>query len=738
MSGGLIRDAIQQAEGFQEISSRSLDLLTSAAAEAVLNAGDALFEADEPADDVFIVIEGRIGVFARVADGRLVPALELGPGQVVGEIRNLTGGKRTIAARATSPARLIRLPKTAFDEVTTSELDFAERIRIIFLHRLRRQHLAVVLGAQFGDLTYAEMAEIEALGEWYSLEKGNVLCRQGEPGDSAFLLVSGLLGVLVEDKLVNRIPYGELVGEMAVLSDEKRSATIYAIRQAELLRFAKPEFLALIERYPRFLLQIARLNMNRLRDTMAASGPDRFTSIAALVPAAADVPLSNFARRLSQALAARCAILHISPQSLAAMLGASNAPTQARQELVHARFPAWLSSQEGQYQLILLETDWSDPQWTKLCIEQCDQVLTIGRGGGDPALSEAERLHVYRQQDAGEIARRLVLIHPEDCVRPQGTGAWLRSRSLQMHHHVRLGREDDFHRLARFLTGSAVCLALGGGGARGFAHIGALRALREEGVPIDIVGGTSMGAVIGAQYAFGMTADQMLATCRGMFSNAGLVFDMTLPLLSFTTGKAFGGKLQLAFGDMEIEDLWIPYFCVSSNISRAQMAIHTTGPLWWKVRASAGVQGLFPPVVLDGDLHVDGAPFSNLPADAMKSVCLGKVIAIDVSPPLDLLNNTDYGYAISGWRILWKRWFPGRQPFQCADLGTIMQRAGEAVSMANQKRAISGMADYYFQMPVEKIGLLDFGKLSQLEQIGYDFSRKQIAVWRAAGAWIRP
>lgn len=247
-----------------------------------------------------------------------------------------------------------------------------------------------------------------------------------------------------------------------------------------------------------------------------------------------------------------------------------------------------------------------------------------------------------------------------------------------------------------------------------------------------------MGAVIGAEYACGMTAKQMLATCRGMFSNVGLVFDLTLPLLSFTTGKAFGNKLKEAFGDVRIEDLWIPYFCVSSNISRAQMAIHNSGPLWWKVRASAGVQGMFPPVVIDGELHVDGAPFSNLPADAMKSVCRGTVIAIDVSPPLDLVNNTDYGYAVSGWRILWKRYFPGKQPFQCADLGTIMQRAGEAVSMANQKRAISGMADHYIQMPVEKIGLLDFRMLSKLEQIGYEFSRQKIAAWRAAGAWVQP
>jgi NTE family protein len=361
----------------------------------------------------------------------------------------------------------------------------------------------------------------------------------------------------------------------------------------------------------------------------------------------------------------------------------------------------------------------------------------VGLAAASPALSDIEARCVYRPQDAGEVQKRLVLIHPDDCDRPRGTARWLESRHVEMHHHVRLGNEEDFKRLARFLTGSAICLALGGGGARGFAHIGALRALRDEGTPIDIVGGTSMGSVIGAELALGMSPEEMVQVNRTLFSNAGLLRDLTLPLLSFTSGKAYAGTLKQVFAAIEIEDLWIPYFCVSSNISRAERVIHRTGLLWRKVRASSGVQGMFPPVVLDGELHVDGALFSNLPADAMKTVCEGKVIAIDVSPPVDLVENTDYGDAVSGWKILWKKWFPGGEGFRCTDLGTIMQRSGEAVSMANQKLTIERMADYYVRMPVEEIGLFAFAALAKLEQIGYEHARRKIAEWRAAGRWIR-
>jgi predicted acylesterase/phospholipase RssA len=428
-------------------------------------------------------------------------------------------------------------------------------------------------------------------------------------------------------------------------------------------------------------------------------------------------------------------VLHIDRARLNSILGASGDSTEARDILVNSRFPAWLCSEEGKYRLILLETSWNDDVWTEQCIRQADHVITVGLAGRSPELSPIEARCVYRTGNAGEMHKRLVLIHPDNCDRPSGTARWLAGRSVEMHHHVRLGRVSDFARLARFLTDSPICLALGGGGARGFAHIGALRALGEENIPIDIVGGTSMGSFVGAEHAFGIAPERMVDLNRNLFSNTGLALDLTLPLLSFTTGKGYAGRLKKLFGDVAIEDLWIPYFCVSSNISRAERAIHRFGPLWRAVRASSGVQGLFPPVVLDGELHVDGALFSNLPADAMKTVCEGKIIAIDVSPPVDLLSNTDYGDSISGWKILWNKWF-AKDVFRATDIGTVLQRASEAVSMANQKLTIQHMADFYMRMPVDRVGMFAFGALRTIEGIGYAHARRTIAEWKSQGRWI--
>ena len=151
--------------------------------------------------------------------------------------------------------------------------------------------------------------------------------------------------------------------------------------------------------------------------------------------------------------------------------------------------------------------------------------------------------------------------------------------------------------------------------------------------------------------------------------------------------------------------------------------------------ASSVVQGLFPPVVIDGELHVDGALFSNLPADVMKTVCEGKVIAIDVSPPVDLLGNTDYGDSISGWRILWNKRF-AKDAFRATDIGTVLQRAGEAVSMANQKLTIQRMADFYLRMPMDRFGMFAFGALRTIEGIGYEHAKGAIAEWKSQGRWI--
>jgi CRP-like cAMP-binding protein/predicted acylesterase/phospholipase RssA len=729
-----MREHILATAPFDRMSDGTLNLLEEGGEWICLSAGEQLFAAGDPGDSMYVVAEGRLEVLIRDREGKEIVVAELGSHNIVGEISILTGGQRTATIRSQMPSQLIQFKRAFVDRLTETHPEAIAEINRLILHRLRRNQLAAILTSYFGSLPSGLIEEIGSLGEWVRLGRGEVLFRQGDPGDGFYVLVSGSLGVVVRDaegrdKLINRIPNGELVGEMALLTDEARSATIYAIRDAELVRFPKEAFLLLIDKYPKFTLQIARLNINRLKQTAISDDRADTALIVSFIAASPEAPLGEFVRRLVEELSPLATTLHINGKRIDEILDMRGASQAISSSPMGIRFSAWLSDQEKKYRLILLEADPTETNWTGQCLRQSDQVITVGLSSSDPFLGPVES-QLYNSNQRDDIRKRLILIHPDDCERPRGTLTWLACRAVEMHHHVRLGNREDIRRVARFLAGSAVCLALGGGGARGFAHIGAFRALQEAGVPIDIIGGTSMGAVIGAEMALGLPFAEAIERNRRIYTPSLLFLDLTLPLMSVTSGRNYARALREVFADVTIEDLWTPFFAVTSNISRATMAVHRTGLVWRTLRATTGIPGMVPPVVINGELHVDGCLFSNLPADVMKSVCRGKVIAIDVAPPVDLTENSDIQDDTSGWKILWQLLFSGRDRFHFLAFTSFIKRAMEASSIANQRQVIKNMADYYLLLPVEESANFDFGAIAELSEIGYRATKEKIAEWK--------
>lgn len=255
----------------------------------------------------------------------------------------------------------------------------------------------------------------------------------------------------------------------------------------------------------------------------------------------------------------------------------------------------------------------------------------------------------------------LVLIHHPDTVLPSGTRYWLRARRVHDFHHIRGYLEDfepralrtddidldegdsegDKHlhhsadlttpnrhiaRLARGIAGRAFALVLSGGGARGLAHVGAVNAMKEFSIPYDFIAGTSQGALVGALLASWpdnpKIADEktrQLAHILGSLRR--LLSDATLPVMSYFAGKGFGESIQTILGsDVRIEDIWLPYFCVSTNVSTADIAIHRFGSLWRAVRSSMTLLEYLPPMNHLGELLIDGGYVNNLPVDAMKEI----------------------------------------------------------------------------------------------------------------------
>jgi len=356
------------------------------------------------------------------------------------------------------------------------------------------------------------------------------------------------------------------------------------------------------------------------------------------------------------------------------------------------------------------------------------------RAGRDP--SGPRPVEGALRAEAPRARVELALLHEDDVARPSGTAPWLECRTLHAHHHVRLGHDGDVARLARRVAGCAVGLVLGGGGARGFAHIGVVRAIEEEGIPIDLIGATSMGAVIGAGLAVGMANEEM-ERLASVFGSRRRLLDPTLPLTSFLASGKVTRVLKDLYGEARIEDLWRPFFAVSSNLSRSEPLVHRRGPLWEAVRASSAIPGTFSPMLVEGDLVVDGGVLNNLPIDVMREWAeTGTVIGSNVVPTRVGSRNGKsryhFGPSVSGLRVLLSR-LPFGPRLRAPSLLSILTRSTEIGSAWRARsETFRRYADLLVEPAMGRFRILDFDAWKPILEAGHESGREQVGAWLAA------
>ena len=335
---------------------------------------------------------------------------------------------------------------------------------------------------------------------------------------------------------------------------------------------------------------------------------------------------------------------------------------------------------------------------------------------------------VQKQLEKFPLRWSLILEHPPETTRPSKTSRWLDNSSAEQAYHIRKGNAADMARLARILSGHAVALVLGGGGARGFAHLGVLRAIEELGIPIDMVGGSSIGAPIGGWVATGKSANECLESARRAFKS---LIDITFPSTAILDGKRISQQIIQEGEGWDIEDLWLPFFCVSTNLTTSQLVVHRRGNAPKAVRSSVSIPGILPPVPHNGELLVDGSVLNNLPIDVMRSMnSLGLVIAIDVVLPSSFSVKEDYGLNVSGWRQLMSRLIPWvDHPETPGFASTIMQSMMVGSSRSRERLLDQGHADYYQNIHVHGVGMLQFDALEKAQKTGYSDSIEPLRKW---------
>ncbi len=690
--------------------------------------GDTLMRQGEPGDTAYVLVHGRLQVTVRQPDGTQIEVDELHAPAIVGELALITGQPRSATITALEPSSLVGLSRAAWDRLGAGHPEALTALANSVAPRLRRTHLVDALRKLFGAVGGEQLRDIEAALSWRRLLAGETLFREGEPGDTLAIVVTGRLRAVQEVDGVARtlveLGSGEWSGEHSLLTGRPHPATVIAQRDSDVALLDVATFDRLAAADPGIMRRLARGVLDR--PLFAANRqPSRATSFT-LLPSGPQAPLMEAAGRLVEALSRLGPTLLLSAERVDAMLGRSGVAELPGEHPSSVALHAWLMEQEAAHAHVVYVADFEWSAWSSRCARQADRLVLVAAAGDDPAPGRLEQA----VEDA--IARvELLLVQRDDTPSPAGTDEWLRRRRVHTHHHVRPGVRGDWDRAARRLTGRALGLVLSGGGARGFAHVGVLRAASEAGLEWDIVGGTSMGALLGGAFACGLSS-AALVDLATQFGSRRHLLDYTLPIVALTSSRKVTALYNHLFGETRVEDLWSPYFAVSTNLTRAEPVIHTRGPMAAIVRSSTSIPGVFSPTLRDGNVLVDGGIMNNFPLDIMREQFeAGEIVGINAYAHSERQPSYRFDDTVDGWRALQSR-IQRSDKVRAPTLLNNMWRASEVnSSRRSRSREFRALADLIVDLPVGAYRSLEFDRYAELIELGYRTGQEQFAAWIA-------
>jgi len=560
---------------------------------------------------------------------------------------------------------------------------------------------------------------------WFSIPAGRPLFTAGEQADRMFFVLSGTLGTFRttidgRTEFVGHVRTGEPVGEMALflggidldedgdIDDAPHSASVYAIRDSEVMSISRKGWEQMVRAEPELLEGMIRVILGRLRHTKqrgARTQPKVFTLVA--TSPTIDLPLR--AKALQSALKT---------------LGKSSCIVD---ETKGDNKPAgYFDELEQTHDIVILISSIGDSSWYRLSVRQADRIWVMGRADAKPSNPLMPSDH--------SPARSLklvdvVLLHHGNNRQAAKPVDWLEAAGgTRIFHWTNVGG-THCDRLARVMAGESVGVVLSGGGARAYAHVGVIKAIREEGLPIDFIGGASMGAVIAACVAMGWGHDEIDRRIRKAFVETNPLGDYTFPIVGMVKGRRVSARLKEHFQDAEIGDLNIPFFALSTNLTDGTINLHRTGLLRTALRATISLPGILPPVVDRGRVLVDGAVLNNFPSDIMRDLHRGHIIGSDVTRSREAFAGAEFEHPPSILHWLFNRGLSTAPPIA----GLLMRAATVNI---NPQRGHEH-ADVLVLPELEDVTLRDWKAYDQTVEAGY-MAAKMALKTRALASQISP
>lgn len=584
-------------------------------------------------------------------------------------------------------------------------------------------HSVLARSRLFRDIHAEPLAAIAGATRVLELRGGSKLMEEGEPADSLYVVVSGRLRSSSTSGLMHR-EFGadESIGDVSVVANQPRMYTVHAVRDSVLLELPGLKLLNALQMYPGALYIMMRRVVRRQqqlhrRHHGPESSPLKTMSLMELWPGSG---AKEFERRLLDSLRREQEVCVIDAATVDAALGPGTSETPFADSAENRRLVRWLGEQERAHDMLLfvVKPHTAHPEWQRRCLRQADALLLAGEAHQPRVRDDVLALLA----DAPKLSTREVILRRNGNTLGDVLGI-KQTLHARDHHYWCSGDQDTVDGIARQLSGRAIGVVLGGGGARGFAHIGLARALSELNIPVDLFGGSSMGAFIAALWAQGIPPREMVGICRDNFVQRNLLNDFVLPRVSLIRGQRFYKALRDLFGDTRIEDLWHPYYCLSTNLTQGHAHAHRDGSLATWCAASMCIPGVAPPIGWRGNLHADGGIVNNLPTDVMHDWGRGPVLASNVGTEGTVHCRGVEGPAVD---VLHQWGLDQKRP----SLFEILTRTATLTSESSlaQRRE---MADVFLQMPVPKVGMFAWEHIDDLVRVGYDHAMNVLLESRA-------
>lgn len=714
----------------QSIQAELWDTLTPHISFRDLSEGETLFTAGRESQNLYLVVDGEIGLYVPFKNtGESFYLQSRLKGDTAGDFAVLNGGEHLVNAIATRKTRIAQFPRFAFDRLTGIDSGILKHVYDVAAELSRRVTLAGAYLELFGDISHATMNSLLEKTTVLHFRSGQTLFKEGDPPDGLYVIISGKLIVEAtgQDGIPRRmaeVQSRETVGELALLAGTNRSATVVAARESTVALLGCEDFNTLIAPRADMLIRLSRLIVRRhvanVRQESQLTADRNFI----IVPLDSRLPVRRFVHQLKNSMRELGTTLSLDSRSFDTLYGRSGAAQTPFDDIFNSAIAEWLDDKENRFESLIYVAEKQWNTWTKRCVNRADRIILLAsaKSGNDPAPREIER-QMSRLFENSRTRPRvdLVLLHPIDTESPAGTARWLEPRIVDAYHHVRLNDTQHFGRLARRLRNVARGLVFSGGGARGYAHLGVQKLIEEQNIHIDYIGGSSMGGLLGASMAMGKSTAEITNLSK-TFANKKALFDYTLPLASLLKSAKLTHFCREVYGETRIEDLWVPFFCMSSNLANGREVVHDRGPLWKVVRSTISLPGIFSPVpTANGDLLIDGAVLNTFPVDIMQQKLggLGYIIGVNVSQIPEQFNYYDFGTTLSGWRVLLSRINPFEQSIPIPRIAETLLRSTDIKSIERLNEARNSL-EILVEPNVRAVSLLDFKSYASISDIGYN------------------